>query len=264
MTDDIRRRFSVRYGFHSSEGDELIREDAPEQLRSGLLQIVHDNLDYNPSWIRRIICGVLRVREDPLNWSEYPNIWDEVQGDVYDCEWYRVYDIIEGFYSSLADGQREKYEVLINNLFVEENIGWQLVGGELHVRGDDIFEHVLEDATESLDGSGMTTATSELHEAIRDLSRRPEPDLSGAVQHAMAALECVARQISGDKKLALGDVIKKNPGLIPPPVDRAVSKLWGYASEEARHGKESRELNWEEAQLLVGISAVLCSYLVQK
>lgn len=263
MVNNPRRRFSVRYGFNSQK-DELIREDAPEQLRSGLLHIVHDEMNKAPSWLRRIVCGILRIRENPSNWGEYPNIWGEVQDDVYSCEWYKVYDIIEGFYNSLLSHQKKDYEECINNLFVEENIGWQLVDGELHVRGNDAFEQVLDGATKVLNSSGLTTAASEFDEAIRDLSRRPEPDLSGAVHHAMAAFECVARQISGDEKLTLGKIIKKNPSLIPSPVDEAVFKLWGFASDQARHGKASRRLNWEEVQLSVGISAVLCSYLLQK
>lgn len=262
MADGMRGRFSVRYGFHSPQGDELIREDAPERLRVGLLQIVHTELDMKPSWIRRVVCGVLRVRENPDNWTEYPNVWNEVQGEVYGREWYKVYDIIEGLYNALTCN--DEFEEKINQLLIEENIGWQLVAGELHIRGDDAFEQVLDDATEALGDPDHTTAASELNEAIRDLSRRPKPDLSGAVHHAMAALECVARQASGDEKSTLGKIIKENPGLIPPPVDEAVSKLWGFASEQARHGKVSRELDWEEVQLVVGISAVLSSYLVQK
>lgn len=262
MSDESQKRFSRRYGFAPSERDQLIREDAPESLRCGLLQIVHDELDKKPRWLRSVICGVLRVRENPDNWSDYPNIWQEIQDMVLSCDWFRVYDIIEEIYKLLL--RKKVFEVKINDLFVEEGIGWQLVDGEIQVRGDEAFERILADSAEALDQPGMTTATSELREAIRDLSRRPKPDLSGATQHAMAALECVARQVSGDEKATLGGVIKKHTDLFPPPVDKAVEKLWGYASEQARHARESRDLAWEEVQLIVGISAVLCSYLVQK
>lgn len=262
MAKDSLKRFSTRYGFSASKKNKLIHEDAPESVRCGLLQIVHDEMDKKPKWLRSVICGVLRVREDPDNWSDYPNIWQEVQGMVLSCDWFRVYDIIEGIYKLLV--RKKVFEVKINELFVEEGIGWQLVNGEIQVRGDEAFECILADSAEVLDQPGMTTATTELHEAIHDLSRRPKPDLSGAIQHAMAALECVARQVSGDEKPTLGGVIKKHPDLFPPPVDKAVEKLWGYASEQARHGRESRDLAWEEVQLIVGISAVLCSYLVQK
>ena len=52
-------------------------------------------LSLSPPPLRIIICRALRVRPDPGNWSEYPNVWDEVQGLMYGCEWFKVYDIIE-------------------------------------------------------------------------------------------------------------------------------------------------------------------------
>lgn len=42
---------------------------------------------------------------------------------------------------------------------------------------------------------GRSTGSGELHEALQDLSRRPRPEVSGVIQHAMAALECVARDV---------------------------------------------------------------------
>lgn len=256
-------RFSQRYGFSGPEGDKLIREDAPESLRCGLLQISTE-LEWQPSWLRQIVCGALRVRPNQSNWSEYPNVWNETEGLIHSCDWFRVYDIIEAIYSALLFKMKSNFETRVNNLFVEEGIGWQLVDGEIETRGDEVFETVISESKEAVKDSGLTVAGTELHEAIRDLSRRPVADLSGAVQHAMAALECVARKVSGEPKPTLGELVKKYPDLFPRPVDEAVAKLWGYASEQARHGRESRDLAWEEAQLSVGISAVLCSYLTSK
>ncbi|MDA1018408.1 MAG: hypothetical protein O3A00_28625, partial [Planctomycetota bacterium] len=104
----------------------------------------------------------------------------------------------------------------------------------------------------------------ELKEAIGDVSRRPAPDTSGAIQHAMAALECVARDIAEDPKPTLGKLIQKHPDLFPPPVDKAIEKLWGYASEIARHGREGNDPTREEAILVVGVSATLVNYLIHK
>lgn len=264
MSEQSHERFSRRYGFSGRGGEDLIREDAPESLRCGLLQIVAGKLEKKPSWLRSVVCGTLRVRPDPSNWSEHPNVWYEVEALVHGCDWFRVYDIIEAIRSALDPELADDFEEMTNGLFREEGIGWQLTDGEIRTRGDDATEEVLQDGVEALDSAGMSTATTEMQEAIRDLSRRPKPDLSGAVHHAVAALECAAREISRDGKPTLGDIVKKHPGLFPRPVDQAVAKLWGYASEQARHGREARDLAWEEAQLVVGISAALCSYLVQK
>lgn len=61
-----------------------------------------------------------------------------------------------------------------------------------------------------------------------------------------------------------GKIVKRNPGIVPRPLDDAVTKVWGYSSENARHGREGRKLDLEEAQLIVGLAAVLAGYLVQK
>jgi len=80
----------------------------------------------------------------------------------------------------------------------------------------------------------------------------------------MGALEAVARDLAGDPKATLGEVIKRNPEFLPKPLDTALSQVWGYASNEARHVQEGREPNREEAELLVGLAAVLATYLTKK
>lgn len=259
-----KKRFSSRHGLAARRDGALVREGAPETIRCGLLQILERDIGKRPSWMRDVVCGVLRVRPNPSNWSEYPNVWSEVEGLVHNAEWFMFYDIVEGVHDALGEDDANEFEQLMNILFVEESIGWQLVGGEVQMRGDDAYEDAIKAAVEGLDESGMPTAASELREAFGDLSKRPGPDLSGAVHHAMAAIEAVAREFTGDRKSTLGGIIKKHPDVFPRPLDDALAKMWGFACEQARHGTELRELAWEEAQLLVGVSSVLCSYLTQK
>jgi hypothetical protein len=115
-----------------------------------------------------------------------------------------------------------------------------------------------------VDTSERPTAANHLHQALQDLSRRPEADLPGAAYHAMGSLECVARDLTGDPKAALGEILKRHLGLLPKPLDTALSQVWGYASSEARHVLEGREISREEAELLVGLSATVSTYLLRK
>ena len=80
----------------------------------------------------------------------------------------------------------------------------------------------------------------------------------------MGSLECVARDVTGDEKATLGEILKRNPNLLPKPLDTAVSQVWGYASTEARHVQEGREPEREEAELIVGLSAAVSTYLTRK
>ena len=88
--------------------------------------------------------------------------------------------------------------------------------------------------------------------------------MTGKIQHCMAALEATARTLSNEPKATLGEIISRYATdlAIPPPLDDAVQKIWGYASEKGRHLREGRTPRREEAQLLLGMSATLIGYLL--
>lgn len=262
-------RFSRRRGYGGDAVDITVRNDAPQSLRAALISIAYQTCGKGPKWLRGIVCDVLLVRPDRGNWTEYPNVDDEVQMLIEDCEWYRVYDIIEEIEkkakgATWSPDQPTDFATEINRYFDTAGIGWKLTDGRIEARGDDAFEHNLRRAQETLQVKGLATSQSELRESVRSLSVRPEPDVTGAIQHAMAALECVAREVAGNSKLTLGQIIKKNPGMIPPPLDDTVSKAWGFASEQGRHVREGRTPDFAEAELVVGISSAICMYLSSK
>jgi hypothetical protein len=269
MHSEDNKPFSRRHGYHPEEREIIVRHDAPEELRGSMLQIASD-VGMTPRSLREVVCRVLRRLPDPNNWSEYPNIWEEVQSLILSCDWFRIYDVAEALYRYLKgdvySSQADDFQALLNDYFREAGIGWKMEDGEIVVRGSEIFEATVQGVTSVLNNHGRATASNEIHEAIRDISRRPEPDISGSIQHAMAALECVARDICGDTKLTLGDLLKRYPDRlsIPKPLDEAVSKAWGYASEMARHIREGRDPRWEDAELVVGIAAILAIYLTKK
>ncbi|WP_373500499.1 AbiJ-NTD4 domain-containing protein [Desulfococcus sp.] len=267
FNDDIRHPFSKRHGFGPDIPAIKIWHDAPERFRAALLNTAKISCNLSPSKLRDIVCGVLHERPDPSNWAEYPNIWNEVQQLVYDCEWFRVYDIAEALAQYLGRAfhpGKDIFECELNDCFREMGIGWKMIESRIQARGEDDYEKIVEEAKSELNKADMPTAQSEISEALNDLSRRPQPDLSGAVHHAMAALECVSRTVTGQSKATLGEIVTgvKNP--LPKPLDEAVKKAWGYASENARHGREERILSRAEAHLIVGLSSSVISYLLQK
>ena len=266
----LEQPFSKRNRYSTGAKEITIREGAPENLRYFVLETASE-LDWTPASVRPVLCRVLRVPPDANNWSEYPNISGEVDGLMYGCEWFKVYDIIEALYAAMAkhDGttmsrSAHQFAEALNEFLIEEGIGWQLVNGHIVTRGTEAFEAMVTEATSALEASERPTAAKHLHEALQDLSRRPQADLPGAVYHAMGALECVACDLTGDAKATLGEAVKRNPGLLPKPLDTALSQIWGYASNEARHVQEGREINREEAELLVWLAAALSTYLTRK
>ncbi len=258
--------FSRRFGYREPR-EITVREAAPEALRVGLLQILHDELGLTYTQIREFTCRALRTFPDPSNWSEVPNVRDEVVGLLQGCEWYRVYDMIEAAHRYLVPGgHAEAFTTRINELLDEEGIGWQLIEGRIVTRGPREFEHAVAHAVAAAGDAGLHTARGELEEARRDLSRRPEPDITGTIQHCMAALECTVRVVTADERATLGDLLQRHAAAlgIPRPLDNAIERMWGYASEMGRHLREGRVPSREEAELLLGISAALVNYLLQR
>jgi AbiJ N-terminal domain 4 len=274
MPQQYREPFSRRLGFRMSDQPITIWEDAPEEFRHAVLTAAHDKCGLKPYPIREIVCGVLRKRPDPSNWSEYPNVWGEVESLVYNCDWYRVFDIVEAIRASLEEAVSHRsehppigvliFDAEINAALIELGIGWQLRDGMIQARGDEAFETVVTQANETLIAQGKATAHNELQEALKDISRRPKPDATGAIQHCMAALECVAKDVTGEAKATLGEILAKHATIVPKPLDLAVHKVWGFASDKARHVREGQTLDRHEAQLVVGLAAALANYLVQK
>lgn len=113
----------------------------------------------------------------------------------------------------------------------------------------------------ALSDSGRDLASRELSEAIKDISRHPEPDLSGALQHASACLEAVARDITG-RQGNLGAIANGLP--VPEEIKGTITQLWRYASDKARHGREGNEVAIADAKLVVWATCGLVSHLVEQ
>ena len=265
ITDD---KFSERFGFENTEepSEITIRYEAPDGLRQ-IIPLIAIECNFTPIPLREIICPLLLVPPDTNNWSEYPNIKDEIDRLLSDCKWYEIYDIIEKVALTLSNRNYEngrKFEKMINLYFQRNGIGWRLISNKLVVRGPEYFEESIKSTINTLEAKEKNTAKNEIHNALMDLSKRPKPDLTGAIQHAMASLECAARNISGSETLTLGSIIKKHPELFPKPLDNAVEKLWGFASEYGRHLRESYEPKYEDVELTVSLCACLTNYLMKK
>jgi len=270
--DEKDQTFSVRHGLVNpdSRAEITIRDDAPEELRRTVLVIAGQT-----GWDDDDLFAIAsRIGKQSWELSEpYQSGTSSrilLQRLVSEWKWNLVYDFIECLYAATErwtpsmDGRPEEYfEETLNAYFRHAGIGWQLQAGKIVSRGSEAFETAVHRALPALNETGLQTAGREIHEALSDLSRRPHADLTGAIHHAMNALECVARTSSGDTD-TLGAILKRNPGLIPKPLDTAVEKAWGYASEKGRHITEGNEPTRDEVELIVGIAATVATYLARK
>lgn len=257
------QRFSRRFGYSKPAG---VSSGVPHNFHYALLHVLKAS-EAKPDWIRSSVCGHLRCPENFEN-ARDQDIWKEIEAHLNPLEWFQTFDVIERVYADLvSEGRTEsahRFEGDLNDYFFDNGVGWQLQAGQFQVRGGETFQRAVETAIALFQQTDRSRAGTEIHEAFRDLSRRPVPDSSGAVQHAMASLECVAREASGDSKATLGDILKRYPGLLPKPLDTALEKVWGYSSEHARHGREGEIVPPDDAELIVSLAAAAATYLLRK
>jgi hypothetical protein len=197
-------RFSQRYGYierPTVSPSDLIREDAPEGVRVGFLELFKERL--GPGNLREIVCRVLRKRPDPNSWSVYPNIWEEVQELVHEAPWPMFYDVVEAVVESYSGTERKSVADQLNELSTEEQLAWHIVNAPVVLRTGDVTDEIVAYAEEGLEDSGRSTALTELQKAVQALSRRPQPDTRDAVRWALGAMEAVARDITGDRNVKL-------------------------------------------------------------
>ncbi len=258
-------RFSDRQGYRPQPAQITVHEDAPPELR-GAIRLLAKEAGMAPSAIRDVVCQVLLTSPDDNNWSEYPNIWAEVGWLIDNAPWYKVYDIAEALHAELAGPwhaeHADGFQQRLNDYFVERGIGWELRDGQITHRGSEVFARTTHEVPQRLAGSGRHRAADEIREALADISRRPDPDITGAIQHVMAALEATARDVTGQPNPTLGKLV---PHLrLPAPLDQAVHKLWGYASDRGRHIREHQTVDRAEAELIVAVAGSLCAFLVSR
>ncbi|MBX3097827.1 MAG: hypothetical protein KF812_13310 [Fimbriimonadaceae bacterium] len=262
----MRNRFSAQFTI-APDGRPLERNVAPEPFRAVVVALPLTLEGIYAKGTREALCRGLKKLPDSQNWSK-DNIVSEVHSLIQDAEWYQVYDGAEAIADEILRrhmvDEYALYEEELNRTLEECSVGWRMVNARFEVRGDEAVQAIQDRSLTQIAESGLTVATSEMKEAIADLSRRPEPDLSGAVTHAYASLESIAKHCTNETKGTFGDILKWHPNLLPEPLKSAAEKFWGFASENARHAKEGRRLDTAEVEMAVGAAAVLSSFLLRR
>jgi hypothetical protein len=238
-----------------------VRDSAPQPFRLFLIDALQHYLhvDYRNDGSDFIFVSLGKVPRGS---------WRAARNEMLRAPWFKIYDLVEGAYAQLRVKSSERAEnlrTLVNSFFEDNGYAYKL-GEEGHIehRGDESFEAALNRAHLALTNAGLHTAENEIHKALKNLSQRPIPDLTGAVQHAMAGLECAAKHLSAESKLELGKIVKRYPDLFPPPLGEVVTQLYGFASNNGRHLIEGGEPNFSEAELIVGVAATTATYLAHK
>jgi hypothetical protein len=253
--------FSGRVGLRSMA---IVHDDSPIGFRHAVVGALKTEIISSEK-----IVGVVQ-RGTTLPRPSGHNTDMALMAMIEKCEWWRVYDVAEAGHAAIhaepyfGPDKAKAYERTINEACRANSLGWRMEAGIFAVVASTAQHDSAARAIEDLDAAQLKTSASELREAHRDLSRRPRPDISGGMQHAGAAIECLAREISGDTKLTLGDIIKKRDDLFPGAYRKLADGLWGIVSNQGRHIKEEGEPTLEEALFVVGSITNLAAYLLAR
>lgn len=253
--------FIERHGIELPEAPINVRYAASEGLRNAVWSYA-----LQAGFDRGVLTSVLKLVIPCESYDPQQSIQSMYRAWL-SCDWQYVYLGIERIAQYMLDSEfynLATFESHLNDFFRRQGYGWKIVDGSIEIRGPEAVEVTIKLAQAKLSAEKLGIASNELHEALKDLSRKPEPDVTGAIQHAGAALECVAREISGDPKKTFGAILKDNPSIFPRPLDEAAHKIWGFLSNNGRHIAEGVKPNHDVAFLVTGFVAALAAYLSDK
>jgi hypothetical protein len=253
--------FFERHGIELPNSPIKIRREAPEILRKAVWSFAMQ-AGLEKTTVSNILREIIPCEDfEPLRpISSMYSAWMK-------CDWPYVYLGIESIGIILRDLEHcspNVFEAHLNDFFRRHGYAWKIVDCRVEIRGPEAVETTVNQALKKLASEDLGTASNELHEALKDLSRKPEPDITGAIQHAGAALECVAKEISGDPKKTFGAILNDNPTMFPKPLDDAAHKIWGFLSNNGRHIAEGVKPEHDVAFLVTGFVAALAAYLSDK
>ena len=241
----------------------------------------HSNEEGRPLGVKRLhekFCSTIRVETEETFYDSW-YAGDELAGHLKGCEWYQFYDFVELVARELKTAEErhvfdtdwlerfgfENYRRKVNDLFVQERIGWRLNGrGELVRELPAVLQKRVEAAEQRLVDE-YSPAREHYRKAHKFLVERPA-DPENTIKEIVSAVESVAR-VAFPRASTLGDALKemRKANEAPRGLISVVEKFYAFASAEpaVRHGAPvSSSIQLLDAELAFHIGIALIRYLV--
>ena len=230
----LNQPFSMREGLGAE--DSVIYDDAPGELRYGLREVL-DELGYKrPAAQRAILCRALRRIPDPNNWSEYPNIENEVLDLIAIEPWYRFFDAMERLPKSLGEEDVSIYYQKMNALFAEERIGYRFESGAIVRQGTEEFHGAVRLARTALGDERFAEPRRQFERGYDFRNRRPA-DWANAIKEAVNSVEGVLQVIYCRPGVSLTTIISEDlPDELPRGIKQLFRALYSQGSGQLGHG----------------------------
>jgi len=282
--------FSERHG-HKEVGKALQRESMDQALRNRLWNVVdqyvcaamRSSFTRDPVYgtvvsvagaggqlFRAIWDGHLKL---PLDKIGHPNrAMSHIREFFYSRRWFEVYDFLEYVLLPLAflyPNSVKGFVTQCNNALDAERSAWRFVGACIAPLTTD--EEIKAVETAMQDAAPIGSVQTQVERALQLLRQRPEADYRNSVKESIGAVESLACMVANRQKATLGEALvaieRSGSVRMHGALKAAFSKLYGYASDVARHKinvLEEGEVGQAEAQFMLVACSAFVSYLVAK
>lgn len=276
-------RFSQRKGIRPAEVPIQI-ESMDSGLRNGLwsaialcfLDVVRHDYNHTTDGCSH---GVVLKRlwhhyfKKPLD--EYPDRWSEfvdvIKRYFFNCEWHQVYDFIEEMIASFENNEdskkiTERMVSFMNNVMERDNCAYRIIDG---VVSDLTDKHTIASIETAANQEKFKGASEHIKTSIALLFDRSNPDYRNSIKESISAVESACNDFIGEPDATLGQAIKRieAQGHIHPAMKDAMSKLYGYTSDESgiRHAITGDvTVSKEDAQYMLSVCCAFINYIKAK
>lgn len=204
--------------------------------------------------------------ECPTSW---PSLVAFIRERFFQFKWNEVYDFIECLIYSFDEKDENIVRGMtefMNSVMERDNCGYRIVDGKV---ADLIDEHTIDSIENAANQNRFAGAATHITTSVRFLYDREDPDYRNSIKESISAVESACRDFTGDPKATLGKSIKKieEMGYLHPVLKEALSKLYGYTSDESgiRHALiDHSAATKDDAVFMLSVCSAYINYLIAK
>ena len=204
---------------------------------------------------------------DRENWSDYPNIEDEVVFLLATDPWYKFFDALERISHFLPEEKHSAYYERMNALFADEHIGYRFESSSIVRVGTEEFHEVVRVAQHSLLGERFAEPRRQFERAQEFRNMLPA-DWANATKEAANSVEAVLQVIYNRPSATLTNIVNEDfPAEVPGNIKKLFRALYGQGSGTvgARHASIGGiEPTGPRAELAIHLAAALHAFAVSE
>jgi hypothetical protein len=265
---------------------EIQLESIDEDLRNGLwnvyslhiLKSIEEASSYRHSNPRTYFSNILwhDYFKQPIDKipSFFPNVIQRIREYFFKCQWYEIYDLIEGSIHIIDD---DNFDIDLKILFDDFNYvlerefaGYRFIDQTLSpITNQTEIEEIKEAISLTDNFTSLKGCNFHLKDALSKLSNRQNPDYRNSIKESVSAIESLAKIISNSSKDSLGASLDKIKGKIKihSALEKGFKQIYGYTSDSdgIRHGlMEEPTCDFEDAKFMLVSCSAFINYLVAK